>query len=106
MNANKSSVAKIIKISLSAVSAFALAISTVHAGAANQVSPSTNGFSIQDSTTFGLPAGPVTSGPVQRNIRPVYLTRAAAVPDSGSTAVFLALSLFGLSLMGRKFVRN
>ena len=121
MNMNKSRAAKIIKISLSAVSAFALTVSTVHAGAANQVSPSTNSFSsigagsssslngnstFVASPTFGLPAGPVTSAPVHRNIRPVFVSRPVGVPDSGSTAVFLALSLFGLFLMGRKLVKT
>ena len=126
---NKTRAVKITKISLSMVGAFALTISTVHASAANQVSPPTNGFSIQNagpsidtgsslplnsdsifvgSPTFSLPAaadpGTGTVVPVQRNIRRVVLSR--PVPDSGSTLICLALSLFGLFLMGRKLVKT
>ena len=35
----------------------------------------------------------------------VNLNRVSGVPDSGSTIVFLAIGMFGLGLMGRKFRR-
>ena len=82
-----------------------LASSTYSLNSDTPLTMETMSFTVLAPTTINLSFHNEGGDNIGLILDNVNLNRVSGVPDSGSTIVFLAIGMFGLGLMGRKFRR-
>jgi hypothetical protein len=82
-----------------------LASSTYSLNSATPLTIETMSFTVLAPTTINLSFHNEGGDNIGLILDNVNLNRVSGVPDSGSTIVFLAIGMFALGLMGRKFRR-